>query len=401
MNYNEFTKRIFNIKRFGKSPNLLVVSEMLEKLGNPHKNLKFIHIAGTNGKGSLSNYISSSLCDAGYKTGLFTSPYILSFNERFKINNINIDDETLAKIGTKVFEIADSIEYDVKQFDIITVIGIYYFYLEKCDYVVLEAGMGGRNDSTNVITPVISAITTIDYDHTAILGDTLEKIAYEKSGIIKEGVPLCYYPTKDSNIERIITDECEKKNVKAFTLTDVDIKKITDFGTEFIYEGERYSINMLGEHQVYNACLAITVLKKLGIEYKNISNGLKNMKLIGRFEKIGDNIYIDGGHNPQGAKSIVNTVDYHNIKNPVFIVSMVKDKDMKTYLEIIKEKGRVILTLFDESLCHNPNEFKDLEYMNFDDAVRMAKNDKSDVNYIFCGSLYQIVLVMTKLDEIR
>lgn len=399
MNYKEFTERIFSIKRFGKSPNLLVVSEMLKQLGNPHKNLKFIHIAGTNGKGSLSNYISSSLCDAGYKTGLFTSPYIISFNERFKINNVNIDDETLAKIGTKVFEIADSLEYDVKQFDIITVIGIYYFYLQKCDYVVLEAGMGGRNDSTNVVTPIISAIATIDYDHTAILGDTLEKIAYEKAGIIKENIPLCCYPIKDSNIKKIITDECEKKNVKLYTLSDVDIIEITKLGTRFSYEGESYNINMLGKHQVYNACLAITVLKKLGIKYGNIASGLEKMKLIGRFEKLDNNIYIDGGHNPQEAESIVNAVEYHNIENPVFIVSMVKDKDMKTYLEIIKAKGRVILTCFDENLCHNLDEFKEMEYMDFNDTIRMAKSNKNDANYIFCGSLYQINYVKSKLEE--
>ena len=399
MNYNEFINRISSIKRFGKTPNLLVVREILSKLENPHKKLKFIHIAGTNGKGSVSNYISSALCDAGYKVGLFTSPYIETFNERFKINNENISDEELAKIGTKIFEIADKLPYEVKQFDIITVIGIYYFYINECDYVVMEAGMGGRNDSTNVITPVLSVITTIDFDHTAVLGNTIKEIAYEKAGIIKNNIPLVYYPASEE-VEKILKDTCREKNSEYKTVNDFEILDIKDCGTSFLYGKEEYAVNMMGKHQVYNACLAIEALKILNINYENIKNGIRNMKLIGRFEKISDRVYIDGGHNPQGAKSITEAVLYHKIKNPVFIVSMVKEKDMKSYLDIIKEKGRVILTCFDDVLCHNPEEFKDFEIMKFEDAINLSKNRNSDESYIYCGSLYQIKLIKTKLDEI-
>lgn len=394
MNYKEFMEKLSAIKRFGKTPNLLVVSEILRKMGNPHKELKFIHIAGTNGKGSLSNYISSALCEAGYKTGLFTSPYIISFNERFKINNINIDDETLAKIGTLVFEKASELEYEVKQFDIITVIGVYYFWLEKCDYVVFEAGMGGRNDSSNVITPVVSAITTIDFDHTAILGDTLEVIAFEKAGIIKQNVPLCYYPIKNKKIETIILNEAKEKNSFCRTLSEVLITKVNNNGSEFSYCGENYKIEMMGEHQVYNACLAIEVLLTLGIDVKFIRSGLEKMKLIGRFEKLSDNIYVDGGHNPQGAESIVKTLDFHGIENPTFIVSMVKDKDMKTYLEILEKKGQIILTSFDSVLCHDPSRFPQYETVSFNEAVNLSKKNK-DKKYIFCGSLYQINMVIS------
>ena len=391
MNYNEFIKRIFSIKRFGKTPNLLVVEKILNELDNPHKNLKFIHIAGTNAKGSVSNYISSALCDAGYKVGLFTSPYIENFNERFKINNQNIPDEKLAEIGTKVFEIADRIPYEVKQFDIITVIGIYYFFIENCDYVVLEAGMGGRYDSTNIITPMLSVITTIDYDHTAILGNTLEEIAYEKAGIIKENIPLIYYPCK-KEIENIIINTCREKNSVCKTLDDIKITDINLNGSEFIYKNKKYTVNMMGKHQVYNACVAIEALSELNIEYKNIKNGIKKMKLIGRFERLCKKpaVYIDGGHNPQGAKSIVETVCYHKIENPVFIVSMVKEKDIKSYLDIIKEYGRVILTSFDGSLCHDPHEFKEFEVMEFSDAIKLSENKNSKESYIYCGSLYQI-----------
>ena len=151
---------------------------------------------------------------------------------------------------------------------------------------------------------------------------------------------------------------------------------------------------MMGEHQIYNACLAIEVLSVLGIDYPFIKSGLEKMKLIGRFEKLSENIYVDGGHNPQGAKSISETVEFHSIESPVFIVSMVKDKDMKNYLEILEKKGKVILTSFDSALCHDPSEFPQFETVSFDDAVKISKANK-DKTYIFCGSLYQINLVIS------
>ena len=211
LTYNEFLKKLFSIKRFGKTPNLLVMEKLFEKLDNPHKKLKFIHIAGTNGKGSTCSYISSVLRKKGYKTGLFTSPFIHRFNERFRINGVEISDDTLARLGSRVMALAKELPYEVKQFDIITAIAVLWFYEENCDYVVFEAGMGGRNDSTNIVIPTLSVITTIDLDHTRILGDTKEKIAYEKAGIIKENIPLVYYPT---DCEDIIKKECEKKHEK-------------------------------------------------------------------------------------------------------------------------------------------------------------------------------------------
>ena len=138
----------------------------------------------------------------------------------------------------------------------------------------------------------------------------------------------------------------------------------------------------------------------LGISNESIRNGLFNMKLEGRFEKIKEGIYVDGGHNPQGAESIVKAIEFHNIENPVFIISMVKDKDMEKYLEIISKNGKVILTSFDSELCHNPYEFPELESMDFDDTIRLAKRESKDNTYIFCGSLYQISSIYRKLDEI-
>lgn len=404
--YNEFLTELFKIKRFGKTPNLLVMKEILSKLDNPQNKLKIIHIAGTNGKGSLSNYIAESLVAKGYKTGLFTSPYIHTFNERFKINGENISDERLGAIGNKILDIVKTVPYQVKQFDIITAVGLYYFYAENCDYVVLEAGMGGRNDSTNIVTPVISAIATIDLDHMAVLGDTIEKIAYEKAGIIKENIPLVYYPT---DYEDIILNECRTKNSPYKTLGKFHIVKIDDLGSEFQYKNSIYKINMYGEHQVYNACLAIEVLETLGIEYEYIKRGLSSMYIEGRFEKISDNIYIDGGHNPQGARSIVSTIQYHGIKNPCFIAAIYKEKDAVSYLKELKDYSDIILTSFDDAMCHSPyelakyEEFKDFKIMELDDVINYVLDIKltSDSNFIFCGSLYQISQIKKKIAKTR
>lgn len=392
MNYQEFLTELFKIKRFGHTPNLLVMQKILDKLDNPHKKLRFIHIAGTNGKGSVSNYIARGLEAQGYKTGLFTSPFIHSFNERFKINGENISDLQLAKIGSMIFDIVKSIPYEVKQFDIITAIAMYWFYNSGCDYVVLEAGMGGRNDSTNIIIPEISVVTTIDLDHTKILGDTIEKIAYEKAGIVKENTPLIYYPTK---YEDILINECKLKNSSCYTIDIPEILSVNMNGSSFLYKGKEYFINMLGKHQIYNACLAVEVLSKLNVGYENIKNGLSTMKFEGRFEKIFDkpNVYIDGGHNPQGARSIVETVEFHGIEKPTFIVSVFKEKDALGFLENLKGAGKIILTSFDKTMTYDPLELSRIsgyDVGDLEDIINSIKNDKNDSNYIFCGSLYQI-----------
>lgn len=403
MNYHEFLTELFEIKRFGKTPNLLVMQEILNKIGNPHKKLKFIHVAGTNGKGSVSNYIARCLECQGYKTGLFTSPFIHTFNERFKINGINITDSELAKIGSMIFDIVKQLPYDIKQFDIITSIAMYWFCISQCDYVVLEAGMGGRNDSTNIVTPEISVITTIDLDHTKVLGDTIEKIAYEKAGIIKENIPLVYYPTK---YEDILIKECKLKSAQ-FSTTDIPLILSVDLnGSNFLYKGKEYSIKMLGEYQIYNACVAIEVLNKLNIDYTNIKNGLSKMKFEGRFEKIynNPNVYIDGGHNPQGARSIVDTVKFHEIENPTFIVSVYKEKDAIGFLENLKGTGKIILTSFDEAMTYDPLELSKVfgfETGVLDDIISCIMNNKSNDNYVFCGSLYQISKIKSLFDKTR
>ena len=400
---NLFLTELFKIKRFGKSPNLLVMEEILNKLKNPHKNLKFIHIAGTNGKGSVSNYLSKILIEAGYKVGLYTSPFIHRFNERMKINDIEISDEELNEIGNKVLKIGQALPYDVKQFDIITCVAMEWFNKNNCDYVVLEAGMGGRGDSTNIISPVLSVITTIDLDHTKILGTTVEEIAYEKAGIIKEDTPLIYYPTEYS---KILIDECIKKNSRYSTIDTPTIIDKTTNGSKFLYKDKEYFVSMVGKYQVYNACMAIEVCEKLNVDYSFIKSGIRKMYLEGRFDIINDKplIVADGGHNPQGAKNLIETINYLDIKNPVFIVSIYKEKDADGYIKNLKSTGKILFSSFDDDLCYNPSELGEkygCEYIGLDDAKKMVLNGNNNDSYIFCGYLYQISKIKSLFDKSR
>ena len=221
MNYNEALEYIHSVNWTFCKPGLERISELCEKLGNPEKKLKFIHVAGTNGKGSFSAMTESILRKAGYKTGLFTSPYIKVFNERMKVMGENIPDNVLADITTRVKPIADSMRDKPTEFELITAIAFQYFYEAKCDVVVLEAGMGGRLDSTNVITtPILSVITGIALDHVDYLGDTVEKIAKEKAGIVKTGVPVLYGGVSDPARE-VIRDAAAERFSDFF---DVDYK---------------------------------------------------------------------------------------------------------------------------------------------------------------------------------
>ena len=214
MTYEEAINYIHSIDWRGSRPGLSRVSELLDKLGNPQDELKFIHVGGTNGKGSFCAMMSSVLKEAGYKTGLFTSPYIEFFNERMMINGEPISNSELAEFTSQVRKIADSMTDPPTEFELITAVAMLYFKENKCDIVVLEVGLGGRLDATNIIkSPILSVITGIALDHTAVLGDTIEKIAFEKAGIIKKGIPvLCANQTE--SVKKVFINVAKENNSK-------------------------------------------------------------------------------------------------------------------------------------------------------------------------------------------
>ena len=310
--------------------------ELLSLLGNPQDKLQFIHVAGTNGKGSFCSMMSSVLQKQGYKVGLYTSPYIVVFNDRIRVNGLPIAEDDINDLFLRVRQKADTMKTPPSSFDFITAAAFLWFYETKCDIVVLEVGLGGRYDSTNVIkNSLLSVITGIAFDHTEILGDTIEKIAWEKAGIIKESCPALY-GGNDEKALNVIKNECEEKHSE-LTVKNPDSLKIlstTLDGTEFEFDGKEYFIRLLGLYQPANATTvlaAIDVLRKHGFEISEtaVKDGLASAVWQARFEKIADEpvVLYDGGHNPQGVRAAVESVRaYFGDKKINLLVGILADK---------------------------------------------------------------------------
>ena len=270
MNYTEALEYIHGVSWTFCKPGLERISELCERLGNPQKKLKFIHVAGTNGKGSTSAMLDSVLRKAGYKTGLYTSPYIRVFNERMRIDGENISNGELAELTEYIKPIADQMTDSPTEFELITALAFEYFARNNCDVVVLEAGMGGRLDSTNIIdTSVLSIITGIALDHTAFLGDTVEKIAAEKAGIIKENTPILYGGV-DECAKAVIMAKATEMNAQ-FECVDYGKLKVKDLalsGSNFDFDKFRdLKINLLGSYQPRNAAISHAIIA--GFDFKN------------------------------------------------------------------------------------------------------------------------------------
>ncbi|HRT82772.1 MAG TPA: Mur ligase family protein, partial [Oscillospiraceae bacterium] len=268
MTYNEALAYISSFEAFGIRPGLERIEALCKALNNPQDRLKFIHVAGTNGKGSTSTLIANSLAGSGHKVGLFTSPYVVDFRERFSINGEMISKTELAAlvddIKPKVDELAPNLI--PTEFELITALAFLYFYLNNCDYVVLEVGLGGRFDSTNIIKrPLVSVITSVSKDHMAVLGDTIEKIAFEKAGIIKPNVPVVLYPLQAAEAYEVITEVAKYQKSDLFipSLEELSIIDQSIFGSNFSYKNVIYSLALMGEHMIYNAITALTALELL------------------------------------------------------------------------------------------------------------------------------------------
>lgn len=420
MNYEEALNYINDKNKYGSRLGLDTISKLLELLGNPHENLKYIHIAGTNGKGSTASYVATMLKEAGYKVGLYTSPYLERFNERISINGEDIPDERLAEITQRV---KDSIQIMLNEgyehpttFEIVTAIGFVYFYEENVDYVVLEVGLGGRLDSTNVIKEsVLSIITTIDYDHMDVLGDTLGKIAFEKAGIIKENGRVLSYPQDEEAIEVIKKVARERKaELTICPMENVEIVELNDFGGVFNYRynNKQYNnieISLLGEHQVYNAALALTAVLMmrdrgdLNITDDEIRAGLKNTKWRGRLEVLRREplFIIDGAHNLQGIRVLSKSLKTFKYNRLILGIAILKDKDVEHMIEKLTPLADEIVVT--EANIHRKMEAEELEKMinkyntnthvkkNIKEAIDMAFElaNKDDL-ILFAGSLYLI-----------
>lgn len=338
MNYSEALEYIHSICWTFTKPGLERISALCEKLGNPQDSLKFVHVAGTNGKGSFCSMLDSVLRHAGYKTGLFTSPYIKVFNERMQFCGENISDGELAEITEYVKPFADSMEDKPTEFELITAIGFEYFKRKNCDVVILEAGMGGRLDSTNIIkSSLLSVITGIALDHVAFLGDTPEKIAAEKAGIIKEG-GCVLFGGNGKSIEEVIKSKAAEMNAEYHYADKSSLEIISsDLSGSLINYGERKDIKLplLGLYQPLNAAnvlCAVDLLKSKGftVTEEALREGILAARWPARFEIISRDplIIFDGAHNPEGIEKAVESIKrYFGDRKVSVLTGVMKDKD--------------------------------------------------------------------------
>ncbi len=337
MDYKEAMQYISGTSWFGAEPSLERISELLEGLGRPQDSLRFVHIAGTNGKGSCAAMTASVMKAAGYKAGLFTSPYISRFNERMQINGKQIGDDVITAIVEEVKPLAENMAVHPTQFEMMTACAMLWFAREKCDIAVLETGLGGRFDATNVIScPEVAVIMNIGLDHTGILGSTVEQIAFEKAGIIKPGCDCVLYQQPD-NITDVIAAACRERGAR---LHKADFSRIArEFdsidGQVFTYKDNAYAIPLLGENQLRNAATvieAVEVLRGRGwkIDQSDLEHGLYSVSWPARFEIISDDPFfvVDGGHNPQCAVSVAeNLLRYFPDSRRIILTGVMRDKD--------------------------------------------------------------------------
>ncbi len=416
MNYQEAIEYIHGTLKFGSKLGLERITGLLSLMGNPQSKLKFVHVTGTNGKGSTTSLISNILIDSGYRVGVFTSPYIQRFTERIKIGNSEIKPDELADIIAFVkTKIAQMLEMGLEhptEFEIITATAFEYFYRCKCDIVVLEVGLGGRYDSTNVIdSPEVAVITTISLDHTDKLGETLEEIAYIKAGIIKENCSVVVYPQKKEIIQ-VFENEC---CIRKATIHKVDFEslKLIEFslkGQLFDYKDyKNLTLRLLGEHQLFNAAVAINACEVLinkgyKIANTNIRNGILNTVWPGRLEIIstGPMVLIDGAHNFEGGQSLNAALEkYFSEWEKVFIVGFLGDKDYEHIVELLADKAKLIITVTPDNPRAIPSDelAKKLKKYtkNVIDGINLESGfktalDNTGPNGMVCafGSLYMI-----------
>ncbi|MEY8401764.1 folylpolyglutamate synthase/dihydrofolate synthase family protein [Oscillospiraceae bacterium 44-34] len=338
----------------GQKPGLDRIRRLLGRLGNPQEKLKFVHIAGSNGKGSTAAMLASVLSAAGLKTGLYTSPHLWQFNERFQVDGAPISEEDLVDITAQVLEAAE----DETEFELMTAIGMVHFLRSKCDIVVLETGLGGRLDSTNIIpSPEAAVITHIGLEHTEILGDTLDKIAQEKAGIIKQGcdVVLC---EQGFDLYCLFEEICKFRYSRLALTVKPEVLSSGLEGQTFTYRGEGlYHIALLGEHQLQNAAVvleAVRVLRRRSWEIPEtaVVRGLEQARWPGRLElaRRGPDVILDGGHNPQCMEALARALgELYPEKKLIFLTGVLADKDWSTMMGELLPLAKEFYTITPDS----------------------------------------------------
>ena len=426
--YEEAVAYIEEIPKFTKKHTLEHTKTFLKRLGNPAVDRKIVHVAGTNGKGSVCAYLQAILMAEGKRTGFFTSPHLVSVNERIRVDNIQIDNETLLKVFRKVLKIVrqmveDGIEHP-SYFEFLFGMGMTAFAETDVEYIILETGLGGRLDATNAIdNPALAIITSISLDHTAILGDTIEKIAGEKAGIIKPGVPVFFDGSSKKAAEVIkakaseLGVSCREVTKNAYEIQEVHRKYIA-FSRRSAYDKDViFQVPMCGCYQAMNAELALEASEYLlageEIHMDRWKEALAELHWEGRMERVGAHITVDGAHNPGAMEAFVESVkalDESERGEMVLLFSAVSDKKYDQMIEYLCENLDVkayVVTQIEDERGVSAEELADVfrRYTDrpvyckerLEDAVRTAMNERGETGEIYClGSLY-LVGMMKKL----
>lgn len=353
-NGQEAVEYIHGYSWLGSKPGLERTAALLNAIGNPERELKFVHVVGTNGKGSTSSMVASMLTAEGKCAGLYTSPFIRRFHERMMVNGQEITDEELAEVTRFVGKKADALDEHPTEFELVTCIALEYYRRRNCDFVVLEAGMGGRLDSTNVIpAPEVVVITNIGLDHTGVLGNTEEAIAAEKAAVIKPGCQVVLYQQSEA-VMNVVKQVCAEQGATLHIAGVEEMEVVSDAlkGQRIVWKGKELTLPLLGEHQRHNAAVALTVAEVLGLSEQAIADGLAAARWPGRFEVLSREPWfiVDGGHNPQCAETIAYNLSYYFPgRGAVILIGMLADKDYSEVCDIVEPYAEQFVTVTPDS----------------------------------------------------
>ncbi|WP_270247753.1 bifunctional folylpolyglutamate synthase/dihydrofolate synthase [Lactobacillus johnsonii] len=407
-NVDQVIKRIYSLPKLHPKNDLSYIRRILKQLNNPQDNVKTIHVTGTNGKGSTSYYLSNLLQKAGQKTGLFVSPYIYEFNERIQLNGKNISNNDLIKIANEIETAIEILKKDDPNFSLVTfeyevALAFQFFAQENCDYAVIEVGIGGEHDKTNVIIPEVSVITTIGLDHEKIIGPTLKDIAEEKSGVIKSNKPVVL-GNVPQNVLEILLNKAQSENSKSFLLgRDFQIKIMPDV-IEYQDSKNLYNFALRPLVEAYDIGVAVQAIQllQLDLDRKKIEEAINETRIPGRYDVIqtSPEIIVDGAHNLQAMENLLNLVRKKKKGKIYVLLGMMKDKDLGPVTKLFKDE-KVTLTRIDYPRAARLEDFpkeaqKEFEYKeNFEEAYTSLKNKlQADDMLLVTGSFYLVGAVL-------
>ena len=405
MTYEACLAAIHSRKTFSSTATLCRIERLMERLGNPQDQIRCIHVAGTNGKGSVCAMVESALRESGFRTGLFTSPYLVDFRERIRICGENISEDALISCYETVMAEERKLEqagYEpVNEFELVTALGFAAFAQAKVEYAVIEVGLGGRCDATNVIkTPEVCCIMPISLDHTAVLGDTVTEIAMEKAGIMKPGCPVVV-AKQPPEVHALLRQEAASKGSPMVTADTPKIQSCNTAGIQLSYHGTQIKLPLLGRHQADNASAAWEVCQALGLPEDKVIQGLSAAKWPGRMQYVPGTVdmLIDAGHNPAGIKTLTETLDeLFPDRSIIAVMAMMRDKDHNTCIPMIARRCKKLIAtaihlpraLPPEELAEEAKAFCKTETApSIADAISIARAQAGPGDLVLvCGSVY-------------